>query len=297
MKCALRISDDTGHVALVVALGAHQILGVHQADDVICAPAEHRQPAVSVQEHDLHRVGHAEVARHAHHVGAGHHHLAYHRVAELDDLLDELPLAFFEHLFFDGDVGQRQQLLLGDERAFLQALARAGSSSSDRSERATACAAARTRRGAETGPDDTSAARSGFWMAHVFGAASHNTNTITTLKKVAMAMPIAPNKRSATMPVSVACTSWHTNTTSSTGFRNRLRMGDQPQQLVAAGSVVFGQGLRLRLRHARERGLGNGEIGRDQQQHDDRDDHRQIGAREGVGEHHAQLHGSRASGP
>ena len=58
-------------------------------------------------------------------------------------------------------------------------------------------------------------------MAHVFGAASARTNTMTTLKNVAMAMPIGPNSRSATMPVRVACTSWHTSTTNSTGFKKR----------------------------------------------------------------------------
>ena len=68
-------------------------------------------------------------------------------------------------------------------------------------------------------------------MAHVFGAASQRTNTITTLKNVAIAIPIAPNNRSATMPVRVACTSWHTNTTSSTGLRNRSGWVTSPSSL------------------------------------------------------------------
>ena len=65
----------------------------------------------------------AEVAGHGDHVGPRHHDLADDGVAELDDRLDELALLVLDHVFLDRDVGEREQLLLGDERPLLQALA------------------------------------------------------------------------------------------------------------------------------------------------------------------------------
>ena len=65
-----------------------------------------------------------EVGRHRDHVGPRHHDLAHDRVAELDDLLDELALLGLDHVFLDRRVGQGEQLGLRHERALLQALAR-----------------------------------------------------------------------------------------------------------------------------------------------------------------------------
>ena len=46
-----------GQVLVVVALGPHQVLGVHDADHVVDALAARGDPAVAVEDHDLHRVG------------------------------------------------------------------------------------------------------------------------------------------------------------------------------------------------------------------------------------------------
>ena len=58
------------------------------------------------------------------HVGTRQHHLADDGVAELEDRVDELPLLALDRLLVGRDVGHRADLLLGDERALLQALAR-----------------------------------------------------------------------------------------------------------------------------------------------------------------------------
>ena len=107
-----RASSPTGCVLVAVALGAHQVLGVHDADDVVDALAAHRDAAVAVEDDDLHGVGDAEVGRHGDHVGAGHHHLADDGVAELDDRLDELALLGLDHRVLHGEVGHGEQLLL-----------------------------------------------------------------------------------------------------------------------------------------------------------------------------------------
>ena len=51
------------------------------------------------------------------HVGPGHHHLAGHGVAELDDALDELALLVLDDLVLGGGLDDAEQLLLADERA------------------------------------------------------------------------------------------------------------------------------------------------------------------------------------
>ena len=58
------------------------------------------------------------------HVGARQHHLAHDRVAELEDRVDELALLGLDRRLLGGDVGHREDLLLGDERAPPQSLAR-----------------------------------------------------------------------------------------------------------------------------------------------------------------------------
>ena len=58
------------------------------------------------------------------HVGARHHHLAHDGVAELEDRVDELALLGLDRRFLRGDVGHREDLVLGDERPAAQALAR-----------------------------------------------------------------------------------------------------------------------------------------------------------------------------
>ena len=58
------------------------------------------------------------------HVGPREHHLAHDGVAELEDRVDELALLALDRVLFGRDVGHGADLLLGDERALLQALAR-----------------------------------------------------------------------------------------------------------------------------------------------------------------------------
>ncbi len=61
------------------------------------------------------------VGRDRHHVRARRHHLADDHVAELEDRVDQLALVALDRLLVGGDVGHRADLLLGDERALLEA--------------------------------------------------------------------------------------------------------------------------------------------------------------------------------
>ena len=58
------------------------------------------------------------------HVGTREHHLAYDGVAELEDRVDEPPFLDLDRVLLGRDVGHGADLLLGDERALLQTLAR-----------------------------------------------------------------------------------------------------------------------------------------------------------------------------
>ena len=62
-KCAGRASSRDRQLLVAVALGPHEVLGVHDADDVVDALAARRDAAVAVEDHDLHGVGDPEVAR------------------------------------------------------------------------------------------------------------------------------------------------------------------------------------------------------------------------------------------
>ncbi len=74
-------------------------------------------------DRDVERLGGRDGLGHRDHVEPRDHHLAGDRVSELDDRLDELALLVLDHVLFDGDIGEREQLLLRDERPLLQALA------------------------------------------------------------------------------------------------------------------------------------------------------------------------------
>ena len=106
-----------------LALGADQVLGVEQPDDVLAVGAVQRQPAVTVGDREVERFGGRGVMGHDDHVGPRHHHFARHRVAELDDALDELALLVLDHLVLRRLGDDPEQLALGHERATLDPLA------------------------------------------------------------------------------------------------------------------------------------------------------------------------------
>ena len=99
------------------------------------------------------------------HVGPRHHHLAGDGVAELDDALDQLALLVLDHLVVGGGLDDAEQLLLGDERALLQAPCRGRSRWSARSALARSAATAGTTTSAETGRAVASAAFCGYSTA------------------------------------------------------------------------------------------------------------------------------------
>src|SRR3546814_7685890 len=83
-------TGQLGHRALLVAvaLGAHEVLGVHDADDVVDPLAACRDAAVAVEDHDLHGVGDAELGGDGDHVGPGHHDLrSEEHTSELQSLM------------------------------------------------------------------------------------------------------------------------------------------------------------------------------------------------------------------
>ena len=86
--------------AVAAALGAHQILRVRKADDVLvvrlAASTGTRLKPCAIATSSACGDGHRIVERD--HVGPWHHHLASHGVAELDDALDQLALLVLDHL-------------------------------------------------------------------------------------------------------------------------------------------------------------------------------------------------------
>ena len=83
-------------------------------DDVVDVLALHRDPAVAGGQRGLERVVHGGVGLHGHHVGPRGHHLADHRVAEVDDRVDEGPLVLLDHVLLVGHVRHGLELGVGD---------------------------------------------------------------------------------------------------------------------------------------------------------------------------------------
>ena len=131
----------------------------------------------------------------------GHHDLAGHGVAEVDDRLDQLALRTARC--------RRPRPPRRRGRA-APPRSRTGPASGPCPGRITLVRPMSSRATSRNGaPDErarsapsSSAARSVCCSAHVFGAASATTNTTTTLTTVAMATPHPPNTRTATTPVS-----------------------------------------------------------------------------------------------
>ena len=148
----------------------HEVLQVDEPDDVVGGVLVAGHPRVPGLDGPADRVLDRGLGLDGHHVGARHHHLAHDGVAELEDRVDELALLALDGLLVGRDVGHRAEVLLGDERTLLQALARehhvgeadearataAAAAGSSRSPRGTASGTARRGRGAGS---STSSAR------------------------------------------------------------------------------------------------------------------------------------------
>ena len=103
---------------------ADEVLEVDEPDDVVGAPLARGEPREAVVDRALDRGFDRVVDLHRDDVGAGQHHLAHDRVAELEDRVDELALLARDGVLVGGDVGHRADLFLGDVRALLEPLAR-----------------------------------------------------------------------------------------------------------------------------------------------------------------------------
>ena len=82
-------------------------------DHVVDLLLDGGHPAAPGLQGDLQRRLDRLVGPDGHHVGPGHHHLAHHGVAELDDRVDEGALLGLDDVPLDGHVGHGQQLGLG----------------------------------------------------------------------------------------------------------------------------------------------------------------------------------------
>ena len=100
---------------------ADHVLRVGDADDVVDLLLDGRETTPPGLEGAVERVLDGHVGPDRHHVGAGHHHLTDHGVAELDDRMDEGPFLGLDDVALDGHVGHGQQLGLGDQGAHVAA--------------------------------------------------------------------------------------------------------------------------------------------------------------------------------
>ena len=102
--------------------GPDHVLGVGDPDHVVDLLLDGRHPAEADLQGPLQGRLHRLVGTDGHHVGPGHHDLADHGVAELDDRMDEGALLGLDHVPLQGHVGHGQQLRLGHRRAEVLAL-------------------------------------------------------------------------------------------------------------------------------------------------------------------------------
>ena len=128
------------------------------------------------------------------HVGARQHHLAHDGVAELEDRVDEPALLALDGLLVGGDVGHRADLLLGDERALLQALAREDDVGDADEQRDSDRSGGKCVRNQSSGVT-RSAARSVCCTAYVFGATSPITKNRTICRTMPMTTPQRAERR------------------------------------------------------------------------------------------------------
>ena len=112
-KWAARRWARTGVGALALSHRPDHVLRVGDADHIVDLLIDGRHPAVADLQRPLQDGLDRLVGIDGHHVGAGHHHLPYHGVAELDDGVDQCPLLGLDDLLLQGHVGHGQQLGLG----------------------------------------------------------------------------------------------------------------------------------------------------------------------------------------
>ena len=109
--------------ALADGAARDEILQEHEPDDVVGVLVVRGQPRLAGFDRGRDRFVDGRVAFDRDHVGAGQHHLAHDGVAELEDRVDELALFGLDRSLLGRDVGHREDLLLGHERAVAQTLA------------------------------------------------------------------------------------------------------------------------------------------------------------------------------
>ncbi len=109
-KWAGRPKVAHGLASVTFALGADQVLGVGDADDVVDVPGVDGEPGESGFDGHAQGLGHRQISVQGPHVGPGHHDLAHDGVAELDDRMDQLAFVALDHILLQGDVGHGQKL-------------------------------------------------------------------------------------------------------------------------------------------------------------------------------------------
>ena len=286
-KWAARRCDRTGVATLPRAHRPDQVLGVGDAHHVVDLLVDDRHAAEPDLEGPLeHRLDRL-VGLDGDHVGPGHHHLAHHRVAELDDRVDEGALLGLDHVVLEGHVGHGQQLGLGHGRAQVLALLadeQVGQADQRPRER---CGRARSATRADTSGALNRAARSGWWTAQFLGTASPRTKMTTISNTVAATTPQAPNQ----LRGQDADQGGHHQLADQHQQEHRveepLRVLGEADQHPGPAPPVLDQGQRLGPAHADQAGLGQGQHGRGGQQdhhHDEQRPRRPARERAGAGQ-------------
>ena len=259
-------------VALAAPAARHEVLQEHEADDVVGRLVVRGQARLPGRDRDADRFVDGRVGVDRDHVGPRHHHLAHDRVAELEDRVDELALLGLDRRLLRGDVGHREDLLLGDERPAAQPLARehdVGEPDEAAREEAQRRELREERR---AGADTDITARSACCTANVFGATSANVNT--TMISITMPDDDAGGAEARLEHGAEQRRRDHLarEQHEQHAVQRLLGMLEQAQHALGALVALVGEVQQPDPARAHERGLRQREHGREREQHHDHRD-------------------------
>ena len=272
-KCAGGGSCRTGSLPSPLAAARDEVLQEHEADDVVGGVVVGGQARLARRDRGRDRFVDGRVGLDRDHVGTRHHHLAHDGVAELEDRVDELALFGLDRRLLRGDVGHREDLVLGDERPTAQPLAgqhdvgEADEAAREHPQRPEA------REEHEQTATPASTARSVCCTANVFGTTSKNVNTTMISMTMPTATPAAPKRRFEHRAEQRRADHLRAEHEQQDAVERLLGMFEQPEHAPGALVALFGERAQADPADPRERRLREREHAREDPEHCDDEQH------------------------